>query len=123
MHCKPGRAGWFNGRSRDDPARGRPLYYSTPRAELLPANITLSKSRARIAETLRLIAKVVLSGSHSVVRLVAVFNHKASFQPGDLTRQTGRFDAAKHFLEILVCRRRLVLRILPAVGEDVVLVE
>ncbi len=51
---------------------------------------------------------------------VCVFDDESSFEPSNLTGQTGELDRVQDGVEILVGGRRFVLRILAAVGEDVV---
>jgi len=46
--------------------------------------------------------------SHSVIRLVAVFDDKAGLQPGYLRGQACGLDGAQDFVEILVGGRRFI---------------
>ena len=61
-------------------------------------------------------------GPSSIVRLIAILDHKPRLQPRHFA-WPGRpsLTRAQHFVEILVGRRGFVLRVVAAVGQDVVL--
>jgi hypothetical protein len=50
---------------------------------------------------------------------VRILDDEASLEPGNFARQAGSLRGVQHRVEILLGRGRFVLRILAAVGEDV----
>src|SRR5258708_18635358 len=55
----------------------------------------------------------------SIIRCRAILNHEARLQTCHLAGKAGLLDRAHDFVEILVGRRSLVLRVLAAVPQDV----
>lgn len=62
-------------------------------------------------------------GQWSVVGSIAVFDDKAVVQAGNFGGESGGFHGPQNFVEVLVGRRRFVLRILSTVAQNVVLVK